>query len=188
MPAATTIQAPTHDNQPTLLDFTPIGRTKIQAICDEPELSSDGGALLIREAAAFNGIIDEMVASIHDERDQSYVRHTLKELIMQRVTQICQGYEDANDCDFLKADAAIKVATGRLPTDAALASQPTMTRLENGVPTRDLVRLFNCFIDDFLSSRPPMKPMAISSCLCSTDFTTSTASCPFMSTKGSPVD
>ena len=152
MPAATTIQAATTEKQPILLGFTPIGRTKIQAICDEPELSSDGGALLIREAAAFNGIIDEMVDSIRDERDQSYVKHPLKELIMQRVTQICQGYEDANDCDFLKDDVAIKVATGRLPSDAALASQPTMTRLENGVPKRDLVRLFNCFVDNFLSS------------------------------------
>ena len=152
MPAATSIQATTADNQPTLLDFSSIDRTKIQMVFDEPELSSDGGALLIREASLLNGIIDEMVDSILDERDQSYVKHTLRELIMQRVTQICHGYEDANDCDFLKDDAAIKVAVDRLPSDESLASQPTMTRLENSLSTRDLIRLFNSFVDNFLAS------------------------------------
>jgi hypothetical protein len=152
MIAATSIQAPLTDKQPTLLDFTPIGRTKIQTTFDEPELSSDGGALLIREAAQVNGVIDKMVDSIRDERDQSYVKHTLKELLDQRVTQICLGYEDANDCDFLKDDVAVKMAADRLPDDDALASQPTMTRLENSLSKRDLLRLFNCFIDQFLDS------------------------------------
>lgn len=152
MTAATTMQAHFNDNQPTLLDFSSIGHTRIQTTFDEPELSSDGGALLIREASRLNGIIDAMVDSIHDERCKSYVKHTLTELITQRVVQICLGYEDCNDCDTLKDDAAIKVAVDRLPSDGSLASQPTMTRLENSLSKRDLVRLFNCFVDNFLDS------------------------------------
>lgn len=134
------------------LEFSAIGRTRIQAVFDEPELSSDGGALLLREAAELNGIIDAMASVIRDDRDQAHVRHTLKEMLTQRTIQICHGYEDANDCDTMKEDAALKAAAGRGPQDDALASQPTMTRLENSVGMRDLIRLFYVFVDNFLDS------------------------------------
>lgn len=106
----------------------------------------------MREAAEVNGIIDAMASAIRDERDQAYVRHTLKELLKQRTVQICHGYEDANDCDTMRDDAALKVAAGRGPGDGALASQPTMTRLENSVTLRDLIRLFYVFVDNFINS------------------------------------
>jgi hypothetical protein len=80
------------------------------------------------------------------------VRHTLTELLTQRSVQICQGYEDANDCDTMREDPALKVAAGRAPGDEALASQPTMTRLENSVTVRDLIRLFYVFVDNFIDS------------------------------------
>ena len=117
MSSATPTQAGLSNEFPPSLDFTPMGRTRVQVAFDEPELSSDGGALLIREAAEINGIIDAMVSCIRDERSQAYVQHTLKELLMQRVTQICHGYEDANDCDTLKADVAFKLpsADGPMP-------------------------------------------------------------------------
>jgi len=134
------------------LEFSEIGQTRVQAIFDEAELSSDGGALLIREAAAINGIVDAMAGSIHDKRDQAHVRHTLTELLSQRVVQICQGYEDANDCDSLRDDSILKVSAGRTPQDDPLGSQPTMTRLENSVSLRDLIRLFYAFVDNFLDS------------------------------------
>jgi len=56
----------------------------------------------------------------------------LSELIRQRIFQICQGYEDADDCDHFRFDPAFLTAVGKVPgSDAALASQPTMSRLEN---------------------------------------------------------
>lgn len=134
------------------LQFTSIGRTRVEAIFDEPELSSDGGALLLREAAEANGILEAMAAVIRDDRDQAHVRHTLKQLLTQRTVQICQGYEDANDCDTMRSDAALMVAAGKTPGEAPLASQPTMTRLENSVGLRDLIGLFYVFIDNFLES------------------------------------
>jgi len=139
-------------SEPGQLEFSQLGRTRVQAVFDEGELSSDGGGLLIREAAKINGIIDAMASSIRDERDQAHVRHKLGEMISQRVVQICHGYEDANDCDSLRNDSIFKVAAGRSPNDGPLASQPTMTRLENTVSLRDLIRLFYTFIDNFLDS------------------------------------
>ncbi len=137
---------------PEQLEFSRIGRTRVQAVFDEPELSSDGGALLIRESAELNGIIDGMCGAISDDRDRAHVRHMLKELLSQRVSQICQGYEDANDCNWLRNDSVFKIASGRSPSDDPLASQPTMTRLENNVSLRDLIRLFYAFLDNFLDS------------------------------------
>jgi hypothetical protein len=134
------------------LQFSSIRQTRVQVVFDEPELSSDGGALLLREAAEINGIIDAMVSAIRDPRDQAYVRHTLRELLTERTMLICHGYEDANDCDTMRDDVALKVAAGRAPHDDALASQPTMTRLENSVTLRDLIRLFYVFVDNFIGS------------------------------------
>ena len=151
-PETTKSQGPPNAETPTLLNFSAIGRTRVQAVFDEPELSSDGGALLLREAADVNGIIDAMAAVIRDERSQAYVTHTLREMLGQRVVQICHGYEDANDCDTLKDDVAFKAAVGRGPADAALASQPTMTRFENSLGLRDLMRLFYVFVDNFVDS------------------------------------
>lgn len=140
------------NNVDGLLELSRLGRRRVQACFAEEDLTSDGGALLLSEVARINGIIGAMCEAIRDERDQAYVRHTLKELLTQRVVQICQGYEDANDCDSLKDDGAIKVAVGRAPDAAGLASQPTMTRLENSIGIRDLVRLFYVFVDNFLGS------------------------------------
>lgn len=139
-------------SDPEQFEFSRIGRTRVQAVFDEPELSSDAGALLIREAAEVNGIIDGMCEAIFDDRDQAHVRHTLKELLAQRVSQICHGYEDANDCNWLRHDSVFKLAAGRSPSDDPLASQPTVTRLENNVSLRDLIRLFYAFLDNFLNS------------------------------------
>jgi len=134
------------------IEFTRMGRTRVQVVFDEPRLSSDGGALLLREAARANGIVAAMAAAIEDGRSPAHVVHALGELLTQRTVQICHGYEDANDCDRLKDDVAFKAAVGRSPTAPDLASQPTMTRLENRVGTRDLIRLFYVFVDAFLDS------------------------------------
>jgi hypothetical protein len=136
------------------LEFSQVKGMRIQAAFDEPEVSSDAGALLLREVAEANGIIDQMAAEIRDPRAQAYVRHTLKSLLSQRVIQICQGYEDANDCNPLRDDLAIKVASGQRPQDNSLGSQPTMSRLENSVGLRDLIRLFYVFVDNFVASYP----------------------------------
>ena len=150
-------QDSTHD-RPEQLEFTSLGRTRVQAVFDEPELSSDAGALVIRETADINGIIDEMTEAIRDERDRAHVRHTVNELLTQRVVQICHGYEDANDCDALRCDPAFKAAVDRLPLSGMdLASQPTMSRLENRVSRTDLYRMARALVDTFIASydRPP---------------------------------
>ena len=97
-------------------------------------LTSDSGALLLREVEAKIGILSRIRDAITDRRHKSYVAHTVTELVKQRVFQIACGYEDANDCNALRSDPGIKAACGVLPLSGAdLASQPTMSRFENQI-------------------------------------------------------
>jgi hypothetical protein len=69
------------------------------------------------------------------------VRHALESLVRQRVFQIACGYEDQNDAATLRSDPLLKLVCGRLPQEADLASQPTLSRLENAVGARSCYRL-----------------------------------------------
>lgn len=64
-------------------------------------------------------------------------KHSLKDLLAQRVFQIGLGYEDGLDANDWRRDSALKLAVGK---DHALGSQPMMSRLENLVSSKDLYR------------------------------------------------
>ncbi len=90
---------------------------------------------------------------IYDSRDARYVKHSVIDMLMQRVSLIASGYEDADDCDELRSDPIIKMFADRLPeTNADLASQPTMSRFENSITRTYLYRLAKVFADNFISS------------------------------------
>ena len=116
-------------------------------------LTSDAGALLLREVEEQIGLIKAMVEAVHDPRDARYVKHTLTDLLIQRITQIACGYEDANDCNDLRNDPVFKMLAGRFPElGEALASQPTMSRFENSISRTTLYRLAKAFVDTFVAS------------------------------------
>ena len=137
--------------------LSPSGGRHVEIAFDEPEISSNGGALVMREVIESSGLLQRLAVEISDNRDPSRIKHQTVDLLTQRVTQIVLGYEDANDCDQLRHDSAVRASVGKLDEGDLLASQPTMTRLENRVGLRDLVRLFYAMIDDFLDSygKPP---------------------------------
>lgn len=101
-------------------------------------ISSDGGLVLVRAADDRLGLSQQMAMRVADRRDPSYVRHELRDLIRQRLYAIAAGYEDANDADVLKNDPMHKLCLGKLPQgEESLASQPTISRLENAVTTTE---------------------------------------------------
>jgi len=132
---------PTTDCIPELrLDFHP--DRPVDLSFDAPETSVDGGVVLLRQLDDRRGLTAAVAASLQDRRDPARVDHSLHDLIRQRVFQIALGYPDTNDATTLRRDPAFKVAFDRLPADPrGLASQPTLSRLENGVTARDVVRL-----------------------------------------------
>ena len=69
-----------------------------EATFDGGNLTSDGGVLHLRAVDKAIGLIDRLCGCIADDRHQSYVDHSLSDLLRQRIFQIACGYEDANDC------------------------------------------------------------------------------------------
>jgi hypothetical protein len=70
-----------------------------------------------------------------------------------RIFAIACGYEDADDLDRLRLDLAFKLACGRLPdTGDNLFSQPTVSRWENALNLRDLIRLMGVMVDLYYAS------------------------------------
>ena len=60
---------------------------------------------------------------------------------------IAAGYEDGNDATGLRADPIFKMAQDVLPSDRHLASQPTLSRLENMPDARSLVRMGRALVE-----------------------------------------
>ena len=135
------------------ISFASVSGKPVEAVFDGGVLTSDIGLMLLREVESKIGILSRIVEALTDRRHPSYVDHTCADLINQRVFQIACGYEDANDCNALRRDPAFKAACDRLPVSgAALASQPTMSRLENGIRRRDLYRIAKALVDGFIAS------------------------------------
>lgn len=141
------------DTDQCLISLFPVNNKRTELSYTGRDISSDGGLLFLKEVENQIGLIDNLNNCIHDERDQRYVRHKLKQLLLQRIYQIASGYEDANDCNDLRGDAIFKLCSDQLPdSDPDLASQPTMSRFENMVSRSDLYRMAECFAQTFISS------------------------------------
>ena len=119
--------------------FPDLFNKPLVATFDQPNASSDGGAILLKAAEARYGLIDGFARCLIDERQPGKVRHTLADLLAQRIFGLACGYPDANDADRLAEDPIHKLLLGRDPIDGdSLASQPTISRFENEVGAQAL--------------------------------------------------
>jgi hypothetical protein len=109
---------------------------------DEEHSSTDGGAVLLRGVDQSLGLTKALAGGLRDRRQPGKIAHTFDELLQQRVFAIALGYPDGNDARELAQDPVHKLLLGRDPVQGgALASQPTLSRFENTVQTKDLYRL-----------------------------------------------
>jgi hypothetical protein len=131
----------------------PIAGKPVQVTFDAGRLTSDGGVLVVAEVERRLGIAARLARCLKDPRAPERIQHGLAEMIRFCALLIAAGYEDANDCDALRADPAFKMAVGRLPESAAdLCSQPTMCRLENLPGPIALKRMMAAMIELFCDS------------------------------------
>jgi hypothetical protein len=115
---------------------------------DEPHASSDGGAVLLKAADRRLGLIDRLTACILDPRDPDKVKHEIGDLLAQRVFALACGYTDGIDAGRIGGDPVFKLLLGRDAVEGdALASQPTLSRFENGVTRKDLFRMATGLMD-----------------------------------------
>src|ERR1700739_547602 len=97
------------------------------------QLSSDAGLLPSRQLDQQLGLTQSFAAVLDDPRAADRIEHTMLEMVRSRVYGILAGYADQNDHDTLRTDPIFKLLAGRCPSDAALASQPTLSRFENDI-------------------------------------------------------
>jgi len=125
----------------------------LEASFDGGRLTSDGGLPWLDQAETAVGVCAAFAAVIPEWR-RGPVRHRLETLVRQRVFQIACGYEDQDDADFLRTDPLLKLVCGRLPeTGRDLASQPTLSRLENAVDRKSCYRLGLALGERYLRER-----------------------------------
>jgi hypothetical protein len=97
---------------------------------------------LLKAAEARYGVIDGLARCLIDDRQAGKVRHTLADLLAQRIYGLACGHPDANDADRLAEDPIQKLLLGRdQVAGAPLASQPTLSRFENGPGTQALYQM-----------------------------------------------
>lgn len=105
-----------------------------------PEQSSDGGLVLLQAIDKKLGLTQRLASAITDGRQSGKVKHPMLELIRSRVFAIACGYPDCNDLDTLRIDPVLRIACGAMEAADVLASQPTLSRLENNISRTDLLR------------------------------------------------
>ena len=133
--------------------FSSLKRQNIQADFGGGRLTSDGGAVLLREVDRSVGLIDAINACIPDPRHPCFTVHSQRTLLAQRVFGIALGYEDLNDQQSLREDFLFQLVCERgIQRDLPLASPPTLCRLENRVDRKALGRIAEVFIETFIRS------------------------------------
>lgn len=130
--------------------FQAHGSRAVEAAFDGGMITSDGGALLLRELEVKQHIVSDFADCFIDHRDPGSIEFTVEELVRQRVFGLALGYEDLNDHDKLRVDPLLALLCGRAEVTGAdrrsaadkgkpLAGKSTLNRLElySGDPKRD---------------------------------------------------
>ena len=115
------------------LEFEPHGRRRVVADFDGGPITSDAGALLLREVDRHLSVSDQVAACFTDYRDPRRIQYSLRTLIAQRIVGIAQGYEDLIDHDQLRHDPLMALLSENGPGSDSppLAGKSTLNRLEH---------------------------------------------------------
>ena len=100
-------------------------------------MTSDAGGLLLRETDRRLNLLPRLAQCFLDGRDPGRVRHSVAEMLGQRVYGLALGYEDLNDHEQLRQDPVLKLLAGQDDLEQPLAGKSTLNRLELGAGTPD---------------------------------------------------
>jgi hypothetical protein len=123
------------------LDFPMLGRRELVADFDGGDITSDGGALLLRKTEQLTAIIGQFASCFTDHRNPELIEHPLADLVAQRVYALALGYEDLIDHDDLRRDPLLAAVVGKRDPKGTtlqrlrdrgkpLAGKSTLNRLE----------------------------------------------------------
>jgi Transposase DDE domain group 1 len=145
--------------------FDACGKREIVARFDGGTITSDGGALLLRQTDKRLNLLPRLADCFMDGRNQPQVRHSILEMLSQRIYGLALGYEDLNDHEQLRTDPLFGILAGRDEFDKPLAGKSTLNRMELGTGINSRYKkitfwkdaidelLVNVFIESYLE--PP---------------------------------
>ena len=155
------------------LSFARHFRRQVSAQFDGGVISSDGGALLLREVDRRINLLPRVVACFEDRRDPQLIEHQVGELVSQRVYALALGYEDLNDHDELRSDPVLALLAGKSDLEGQkrkqerdrgkpLAGKSTLHRLERTTDGVDRYKKIRCdseaidrlLVDVFVEAHP----------------------------------
>ena len=122
---------------------------KINVDFEGGEIASDAGSLLLRQMDRKLGLTRDLSKVLDDPRRKASCEHTLLPMLRQRVYGLALGYEDLNDHDALRTDLAIQTA---VESDKALASSPTLCRMENRANRQTATETSAVIVEKFIAS------------------------------------
>src|SRR6266700_7995001 len=95
------------------ITFSSFSRRNVVADFEGGAITSDAGALLLREVDRKLGLIDRLDRVIPDPRNQNRIIHQQSTMLRQRIFAIAMGYEDGNDHQHLRDDPLMQLASER---------------------------------------------------------------------------
>lgn len=132
------------------IELGKVGRRVIAASFDGGDISSDAGMLLLRRVDDRIDLTRMLTHVFADPRRRASVTHGIGDLLRQRLYALCCGWQDVTDHNTLRHDLVLQSAVGR---DAALASGPTLCRLEAAATPVHTAALHGVLLDQFIASR-----------------------------------
>lgn len=104
--------------------FEPTFNQSIKLRQADPRITSDAGALLLREVDHRLGL----AARLSDPRRADRIRYTQVELLRQHIYATTLGYAHQDDADILAHDVAMKLAVWDRPRPAGTNGRPASPR------------------------------------------------------------
>lgn len=138
--------------EPELYPLPAIKSKPVAVDFSAPDVSSMGGLSILMNDPRSMDFIRQFSECIIERRVPFLIQHDLFQLCAQRIFQIAAGFEDCDDCDQLRKDSMLKMAVGKLPSNSPLASQPTQSRLDNQITPKELHKIAECFVKNFIAS------------------------------------
>jgi hypothetical protein len=106
---------------------------EVVARFDGGTMTSDAGAVLLRETDRRLNLLPRLAACFEDRRQPWLISHTVQAMVAQRVYALALGYEDLSDHDQLREDPLLAVLSGKARVgEEPLAGKSTLNRLELG--------------------------------------------------------
>ena len=111
--------------------FAPHFSRDVVARFDGGQMTTDAGGLLLRETDLRLNLLTRFAECFVDRRNPILTKHSVRELVAQRVYGLALGYEDLNDHEQLRHDPMLRLLAGKQDlAEEPLAGKSTLNRME----------------------------------------------------------